>query len=101
MEQTIWIPLTVFLSILIGGVGRVIKGYLDAAADGEAFNLFKFLSTLVSTFFAACLAFAGVQLSDIAVGPTGLIVLIVGSLVLGFYGSKDMGKTAVAIGGIK
>jgi hypothetical protein len=85
----IQVSLILFASVLFGGMGNVIYGWLNS---GEPFILRKFMTTTLMTFFSA-LAFGEVIMGmDIMFTPNSLLLtaaVLAGLSFLGMDKAKD------------
>ncbi len=96
MSHELVVPVALFVAIMVGGVSKAILGMLNAISGGEKFQISKLLATLIATFFESAGAFAGFYVADMTVQASGLVVLIVMALYLGYFGSVPAGKTGAA-----
>jgi hypothetical protein len=71
-------------------MGKILLGYLNARANGQPFNHWKFWSTVVTTFFMSIIVFGTIDTVNIGVDENGFMLLIMFFLGLGFFGSDQM-----------
>jgi len=88
----IMISVVLFSASFIGGMGKVVVGWLNAKEAGESFSKWKFWQTTITTFFISISVFVGFMELDIGFTPGSLFAMSLVLTAAGFFGADEAKK---------